>query len=274
MPPFTRRLPRYFNRFSKNFLKSRQAQKASLQTEQKQLLRVVNSAISRKKEKKTQSFNLSGLTLYNVSNDLSGWRTNNVYCVGPFGTGTVGPVVSQGVGQGDRIGNQIRITKATLKGVFYPNSENSNTDINLIDANIYIIRGHEAQTVSEIENIVENDMFQDGDTDLGLVGTLADNILPINKDKINLYKHKIYKVGWASNNVPQANNDYKVNRHFSMDLTKYINKVQKFNDTSDFPSNPVTWLVFSPVPANNTLGGPNADTCKVTFSITIEYTDA
>lgn len=242
---------------------------------------VVKKEMSRALEKKTAQLNISGLQLLNISNDNIAFENTNIFCIGPYGSAGIGPIVSQGVGQGERIGNSINIKKAIVKGVFYPDTE-AEGGPRLVDVNVYILRARTANNLNDVYQTINTKMFQDGNTDVPLTGVLMDNVLPINKDAVILYKHVIRKVGFqqvtslvsGTGAVTLPNNDYKVNNHFTIDCTKYVNKAQKFNDASDFPTNELTWLMFSPVPASNTLSGSGADTVKVSFSISLEYTDA
>lgn len=237
--------------------------------------------LSRALEKKTAQLNLSGFRFLNASNNTVDFENSNIFCIGPYGGAGVGPVIPQGVGQGERIGNSIKIKRAIVKGVLYP--ELGDQRACLLDVNIYILRVRTANNLNDAYQVIINSMFQDGDTDVPLTGVLTDNVLPINKDRIILYKHLVRKVGYAVNDevtgpgslvTALPNNDYKVNNSFSIDCTKYVTKNQRFNDANNFPTNELTWVVFSPVPATNQLNGVNENTVNCSFSISVEYTDA
>lgn len=230
----------------------------------------VKRTLDHRIENKTQQFYVSGNLLRNITNDISTWRTSNIFYLSPSATDVL---ITQGVGQGNRIGNKITIKKAVVRGILYPNDEG---DEKPLEVNAYICNMKMANTISEVRTVIENQFFQDGNNELPLTGTLPDYILQPNNDVLTMHKRMCYKLGVAQNgtNVNFINNDFKYNQKFNIDVTKYLKKTYTFNDTVGDPIDPYVCLIFSPTPADNILNGEGAQTCYLDLCIQIDYEDA
>ena len=84
---------------------------------------------------------------------------------------------------------------------------------------------------------------------------------PINNDRYKVVATRQYKLGYAENAgsgpTPNAqyfaNNDFKLNANFSIDLTKHYIKQIKFNDGSTAPTTRGLFMIMSYAPANGSL---------------------
>lgn len=241
---------------------------------------IVKSTLNRNLETKIATYYVDGLRQYNITNDIASFRTNNYFYLSPTASGVGrGCIIAQGTGQGSRIGNEIQIVKATTSITMYPYSGNFATSQGEnLDIMMYIVKFRNERGISNIQSLVETAFFQDGNSDLGLVGSLADTVMEINKDVIVQSKRIIGKLGPSTAGAIAVNafhnNDYKYNLHYELDVTKYLNKKYTFNDTNDDPYTGATLLIFSPVPPQNQLEGAGGNTFFMTYRHQIYYKDA
>jgi len=159
--------------------------------------------------------------------------------------------LSEGVQQGQRVGNQIKLKRWIIKGFITPDQ---NTPIGLTTSpyqvngfqgyvRLMLLKRRDNATVS---NLLPN-LLQNGNSSLAPYGTQFDRLYPINTDLYKIFWQTTYKMGNAaanpsigsnptlSNYYPvQANNDFKMVESFGIDVCKYIGKDAKitFNDNS------------------------------------------
>lgn len=244
-----------------------------------QVTSIVKKVINRSLETKIATYFVNGLRLYNISNDLASFRTNNYVFLSPTLSGNRGCIIGQGTGQGSRIGNEISVTKASTSITLYPYSSSySTTQGEPVDIMMYIVKFRNERQLAYIQQIVEGAFFQDGNTDVGLVGDLQDTVMSVNKDIMVMARRIIGKLGPAGYGAISAgqflNNDYKYNLHYNIDTTKYLRNKYNFNDGDNDPYNGATLLIFSPCPSQNATEGATHQTCYMTMRHEIHYKDA
>jgi len=196
----------------------------------KSFAKKVKNIIVRTAETKTISAN----TNFTISpyNGSTPWLDINI------GLNTTNMVPSQGTGQGDRIGNKIRTKRAILTGYLHPYGWNltNNPVPKPMEVKMVILSNKSSpQAYPNVANY-----FQRGDTSSGPAGTLSDIVSVPNRDVNVIYREKTYKLGHASETgngfddtqARQANNDFKMNCKFRVDITKYLPKTYTFNDTA------------------------------------------
>lgn len=241
---------------------------------------IVQRTINRNIETKIATYFVNGLRLYNISNDLASFRTNNYFYLSPTASGNGrGCIIAQGTGQGNRVGNEIKVVRAKTSITLYPYSVSySTTQGEPLDIMMYIVRFRNERGITPIQTIVEGAFFQDGNNDIGLVGDLQDTVMACNNDIIVQSKRIIGKLGPSGYGAISAgqflNNDYKYNLHYEIDTTKYLRKGYDFNDAENDPYNGATLLIFSPVPPQNATEGSTHQTCYLTMRHQIYYKDA
>ena len=166
---------------------------------------------------------------------------------------------NQGVGQGDRIGNSIRIIKSVIKGVIYPLPYGGAT--NPLPTPMEVRAVYLTNRQVPQANPTNGNFFQGGDTTYGLTGTMFDMVGDINRDINTVYKDKVYKIGTSIGGPAaqggqatyafHANNDFKYNVKFTQDITKFMPKVVHFNDNSTTPQEKYVWLRLFAADADN-----------------------
>jgi len=158
--------------------------------------------------------------------------------------------LSQGVDQGQRVGNQIKLKRWVIKGFITPDQ---NTPIGLVPTP-YQVNGFQGyvrimlmkrRDNAAITNLLPA-LLQNGNSSIAPYGTQFDRLYPINRDLYKVYWERTFKMGNAGPNPTigsptvanyyplQPNNDFKMVETFGIDVCKYIGKDAKitYNDNS------------------------------------------
>lgn len=219
----------------------------------------------------------TGLSPYNSSN----WSLDN-------GLFALSPVqnrieIPQGDGEGNRIGNRVTTKSSYLTGCFYPTAYDTvfnptprPQDVMVI---IYKIIGGGSTITSTLSTL-----FQNGNTASGPTSSLIDTTLPINTDKYKIFYKKIFKIGSADNtgsgsataNQFYANNDYKRNQRFYIPLTKFMDKVYKYDNSNLSANNNMLYMAVLPMNCDGSqpAAGNLLRTVSMIMTQVYKYTDA
>lgn len=222
--------------------------KALRKSSNKRVAKICKRVISSMAEVKTSQ------TTYTVSprNQLdtqANFLLNNVICVSP--NIDINPII-QGTDQEKRIGNQIRTKYCKARIVLYPNpySAQSNVNAKPTIVKFWCVSAKDGYySPSEMANVFDISMFQEGNTSTGYTSTLVDLISPINKDQLTLHWSRTYKLGHSTmysspnasagtalNEAQWSNNDYKMNHIINFDFTKHMKKTFDYNDNQTTPN--------------------------------------
>jgi len=246
----------------------------------KAIRRVVKQVLARREEPKTYAILNNVRNLYTSTSSSLNFDFNNIGSCA-WGSGAV--VLSQGTGQGARVGNQVRLKKMTFKGSIHPMPYNASTNPSPIPlaCRMILFRQREAPT-SAPSIIASADIFQYGNTVQGLQDELVDLWLSTNKDKYTIVADRKFKVGYSSTTGTGgsagssyfANNDFKMLYNFSFDVTKHLPKVTRFNDNNSTPTtNNLYYAVWYTAPDGT--GIPANRICaQMQYVVEATYTDA
>lgn len=175
------------------------------------------------------------------------WNTTGIIPITPY-DGFI--TILQGTGQNNRIGNQVRTRKVILRGVLFPNIFNATSNPSPKPMEIKFFFGHHKISSTILPQSASfNAFYQNGSGSSTFTNNLLDLLKPINKDTWTVKKTFTYKIGYADANSSTgvnyiSNNDFKLNRKFSIDLTKYCPKVLKWNDNATTPTtNGLFWWI-------------------------------
>ena len=191
---------------------------------------------------------------------------------------SAGMAINQGVGQGDRIGNRIKIIKAVLQYVLYPQGYDATHNRAPTPADVRGFIGRNKISPVLPPNI-STALFQYGNTTVGFSNELQDQMLRLNSDVNTIYKQVFHKLahsynssssGGSSVNQFQSNNDYKMNVKHTIDITKYVPSTVIYNDGNTTPQTPTTWLTIWYNNADNTT--PTLDDQAYAMWYSIQYT--
>lgn len=197
---------------------------------------------------------------YNLQQDI--YPSNSTQfdsVVTPLAPDAVGLTLSQGAGQGQRIGNRIKIKKLTIAGVMHPTPYNATTNPTPapIQIKMWIFYDKENPTLTPTPR-ADGDFLQFGNGVSGFQNDLMDLYAPVNKDRYSILWTGITKLGYASYTgtgaLPQSgnlsNNDFQLNSNFAIDLTKMVPKYYDFRDTATNPTTRGLYMMCQAVYAN------------------------
>lgn len=273
MPTFPKKVRRAFKKKAKTMAKRSKVTPAV----KSYVNRVVHSNI----EKKCQNNNINQAIGSGSASDL-------LFALTP--ESATGYQIVQGTGQGDRVGNHIRAVKSTLDFVLTPvlPDPDNNNEAQVHDVLMFIFRGKpDLKTTEAVDDLVLNNLWQSGDSSVGIFGDLRDLVYQPNMDRLSYFKRYHYKVGPSTlgdeNNVPIAggfnanvagNNDYKLNVIKSINTLPSLIKKMDFNDNSDTTSSPTTWCMIYAVNANGSMMGDDQVPVSIVINAQLTYEDA
>lgn len=195
------------------------------------------------------------------------------------GFGTIG----QSITQGGRIGNQVTIRKVMLNYVLVSRGYDVNNNPFPAPVVVQMFLGRLKGCPGELPAVADfNNLFQLGSSVLGPQGNLTDMVSSINKDYWDIQKGWSHKVGFSGYNGTGAianlqyfnNNDFKLNVIKKLDITKYVQKVLKFNDGNNTVQGKNLFLFYQALSANGSTNGSTVLPCNINFWIDIQYEDA
>lgn len=205
------------------------------------------------------------------------WQLDNVHQLTP-GSDPGDYAITQGAGQGQRVGNSIRTQNVLLKGILSINKFDGVSNIKSVpvELKVWFMRRKLNFAPPNVDDM--SSIFQDGNSNSGLTGTLRDMIMPFNSDYFTLYKTRSFKLGFAQADSAfnsQANNDFKMNIKYKVNLTRAFPTNITFNDTvAETTAHPV-YMVWQVVYADGTqVLDHNAHLVVSHFwSLTYKYSD-
>ena len=186
--------------------------------------------------------------------------------------------IVQGLGQSDRIGDTIKTQKCYFNFALRPAPYDATYNFIPLPQSVIIMFGKvkNAKPQKPISTDFSK-LFQYGNTSQSPQNRLLDNVLPINKDYFTVYKKLVIKIGNSTVNGTganlaasyYANNEYKLNCSMRLDITKFMPKTVKFNDTTAQPTNDGLWMWAW---CNNADGTANTfDPIPILMDYCIEY---
>lgn len=246
----------------------------------------VKSAVGRAAESKRLTTEFTK-NLYHIGGTTN-FRDNNIIALCPNDAiGNIYQMV-QGTGQQQRIGNKVMPSKVIFRGIMAPNPYNgtSNPAPNPVMIRMYILstkRNVAGQSIADIYNICNNTLFANGNSSLGMLGTLYDCVTPLNTDVVTCHFMKTFKLGYESYagvtggadiGQTKASNDYKLNHRFSINLTKYLTKVWQFNDNAGGTTSRQVFAVFQPINFNGSIPTAATTPAGLIAGLDVFYKDA
>jgi len=254
-------------------------------TKVKAIRNIVKKEVNKNLEVKQWQYSYlkRGLTDYgNVTANRS-FQDYNVFPLGPSDTFPL----KKGTGNSSRVGNKIRIKKAMLKLILYPNPyDTEGLEVNTVPRpfDVRCIFLHSKQTPTEV--IPSNTFFDLNNATVNPGDDLQDQLLNVNKDIYVVNKDVRFKVGYRGNGgttsdtVLQAanqfwnNNDYKLNIIKNFNITKMLPTNMEFNDSVTVPTSFMPYLVMLISPADGGDNELNEYPIRYYSEVTIQYTDA
>lgn len=164
--------------------------------------------------------------------------------------------MTQGVGQGQRTGNKIKVKKWLIKGLIQPDVDNASEDLLIDNSAIGYVTVYLGRLQSSNGAIGAHltGLYQNGNTSMTPAGQTYERLYQTNTDAYKVYAKKTFKMGRSfSTGHDRDNNDFNLTAMFQFDVTKYVfkNRHISYDDTSPTPSNwdmcsLCVWAVFQP----------------------------
>jgi len=191
--------------------------------------------------------------------------------------------ISQGVGQGGRIGNRCRTKKVMLSYVLRPNSYDATFNVVPVPCVVQLLLGYVRNTPNTLPTSTDiNNLFQNGGSVAAPIGQLRDVISIINKDYWVIKKrwaHKLgfgdyggtgFQIAWQGYN----NNDYQLNVLKMIDITRHLPATLAFNDNTFQNLTKNLFLMYYAVSANGAVLASTQLPIHIDFWIDYHYEDA
>lgn len=245
--------------------------------------RRIRQVVSRMAEKKSITYNVNTFDPV-VMRTGTASPLANIWSMTPY-TGAY--TISQGSGQGQRVGNRIRIHSAILNIDMVPNPYNASTNPYPTPCFVRIWFVTSKIVPADIVPSVQvyggtSSFFQNGSTFNGMAGTFQDLQLHVNKDSLIYRGHRTYKLGYsmfepATGGAPSfgnfANNDFKFCVLAKIDLTRMLPKIWTFDDTVTNPTSTNVTMVIQPIFATGAVPSSTTTPISMKFALNITYTD-
>lgn len=204
----------------------------------------------------------------------------NVYPMMPY-TGYL--TIPQGVTQGTRTGNQVKIRRVMLNYALFPLKYDAVTNITPQPIEVLMYLGTIKRAKGEIPFAPDfSNLFQLGGTSTAPTGTLIDTCFDINKDFWDIKKSWRHKIGYSNYDGTGtsgtfqrfANNDFKLSVIRKMDITKMCPASLKFDDSNTTTQGNNLFLFYQAVSANGNSLAATQQLAQLNFFLTITYEDA
>lgn len=212
---------------------------------------------------------------------------------GPFAASNIIPLnfsngaanIQQGTGNGQRIGTRIRVKKYMFKGTLHPYAYDAlvNTRPTPTQVKMWFFYQRDAPTTIPTPM---TDFFESNNTTVGMNGDLTDFWTPVNSDKYRLLGVRQFKLGFAINSATNqtpgtimpgavaANNDFKLNCNFSVNVAKMLPKLVRYIDNNVDATSRGVYVMIEPVWADGSVAPATTLMARMDYMLNVEYTDA
>lgn len=192
--------------------------------------------------------------------------------------------ILQGTGNGARIGNRITTKRLMYKGTLtvLPYNVSTNPVPTPTHVKMWIFYNREFPTVIPTP-ATSADFFQLNGSAVGFSNDLVDLWKPVNTDKYRVLAARSFKLGnakYESNGTTFAasqyytNNDFKLNCSFSVNLTKMIPKLIRYNDNDADPTTRGLYSLLVAYAADGTAIASGSILAKYSWMLDYTYEDA
>jgi len=189
------------------------------------------------------------------------------------------PVLNQGTGDSTRVGNEVRITSANIRGYvnILPYNVSTNVLSTAVMVKIWLCSYKTAQTNNISLTNADSSFFEINNGSVGMQGTMLDMVLQPNMDSWTVHASKKVKIGagYASSTGPVGTSGYFDNSPmtapFSFNWGKYCKSPLRFNDATTSPSNKNMFLIFQSVYADGSASSVYSS--EMHYCNTVKYVD-
>lgn len=267
--------------------KKKTIKKALAKRSATRIKRVVNQVLARKVETKINQ--LSGtLVVRTLTSAVSQSQFNDMQLmVTPQGTTngsifTDYPIIANGVGQDQRIGDECKIKGQYINWLLQANDYNATTNPTPMPqvVTIWVIKpkiGNQYGLSVSLFTAGSNSNFFEtqSNADSGFTGSLVDMLRKVDKDNYTVLYKRTYKIGWAGAlsttdvAATHQNNDYKQFVQGRIKIPAYTWKC----DRQDYTQGRYVYAFATCCAADGTTQGPTVIPVSFTYNLTTYFTD-
>lgn len=184
----------------------------------------------------------------------------------------------QGIGDAQRVGNQIKISQATIEGYvsLAPYNSITNPLSTPVMVKMFMFKSKQVNTQNLGATSISTNFFKVNNSGTGFQGNTLDLVLPIDIDMFTLLSTKTFKLGAASATTTGKvgtsgyYDNSPMNHHFKFNYGRHVKSQLKFDDNNSITNNNL-WLAVQVVYADgSTLAIQPALWC---YCVNIHYTD-
>jgi len=265
-----------FKKYTKKRAVKRVAKKRTLK--KKSVVKVVKQVLARNLEKKSVVTTPVVIRSSNPTSDTGTTQLRNyqqdITC-NLFKCLYSASTISQGLGQGDRVGNQITCKSNYIKGYMYSIDTSGGVDGNPTMVTMWI--GRLKGTVGVPIAVDFTNLLQAGDTAFAPTDDNRTSLRTYNHDYWDIKYRKTFKIGGSRPVLSGyvGNNDFSALRHFSINVAKWHPKNIKYNDTATSLMNAGLYMWFTIANYNDVAMTPSyVPQVQVVMQNDFTFTDA
>lgn len=192
------------------------------------------------------------------------------------------PEPSQGTGQSDRIGNEIKIKNLYVKGFVnlkpYDSTTNPTGPTPLM-IKMWVVSAKNVNT-NNLGNTSIVDFFTIANNSVGFNANIRDQLLPVNQDMYKVHASKVFKIGVGASSTQAGGSSataYLDNspfiHPFSFDCSKFVSTL-RFDEAQTWATNKNLFLIITATRCDGSTTSATLAPCEWHYSITTKYHDA
>lgn len=189
---------------------------------------------------------------------------------------SMSPLIFQGVGESQRIGNMVNVKSAYIKGRInlLPYNVTSNPFFLPCLIKIWLVSYKLTNTVVWTNTNANTSFFDTNNSSVGFQGNVLDTLLEVNRECYTVHGSKTFKLGTGSQTTLAAGytDNSSFTAPFSFSYGKYLSKLKYDDAAIASPTNKSLFLVFQAVPADGSGAGAPVP-AEFHFTNTVRYTD-
>jgi len=195
------------------------------------------------------------------------------------------PTLALGTNQEARVGEQVKITRATVRGFvnLAPYNAISNPGTTPVKVKMWVVSSKLSNSQTLSSTVVGTGFFEIGSDTVGFQGNMLDMMLPVNRQAWIVHAHKTFNLGASAANSlgPVTTTGYYDNSRmslpFSFSYGSHFKKPLRFSDDSaslngNYPYDRNCWLLLQAVYADGTSSGGYIP-AEYHYNVDISYTD-
>lgn len=239
----------------------------------KQVARIAKRVVNSMSETKYLRTAVNNGQLYGDPADLT-YQNNFMEVASTLGS------ITQGTGQGNRIGNRIRLTRCTMN-IMLNGLDNAVPRLVMM----YLVSDRRNPTDANAADLQDacnglsgaGGILQDGNTSIGFQKRHTDIMQRINEDRFMFFFKRVFKIGRAgapTGTTSAGNNDFSYLRRIKVNLLKYMPKVFRYSDASTVPAfQRRLFVCFHVVAADGTVLAAASPACNISYAYDIKFKD-